>query len=529
MHDEDFIAAMQKDPFRSSLSIGHLLRSSARTYDARIALEDSDSSYSYRELEEVTREVAAGLRATGLGPGDSVVWISPNTADYVVMYLATARAGLTFSPLNFRLRPQELRAAYDLVEPRAVFAHSEYVDVMLEIGAEVDPDRQFVVDRGSSYEGDRWRHWSVLVGSGEATDLVDADDGCPHEIIFTSGTTGQVKGVTRTQRERMLDVVVSVLVNPQPSDAYVLHALPQFHMSGGAGPLRSLLQGGRNLVRRFRPADVADAIRAGVDDLTFVPAQFALLMETGVLDGVDTTAVRSCTVGGNSTAPELLTRMRRQFPNAVLATTYGSTEAGRIAALRDIEFYDRLDAVGRPAPGVELVLLAESGEPAEAGEVGEIAVRSAWLMSGYHRRPDLTSAVVSTDGFYRTGDLGRIDAEGYLRIAGRKKDMIITGGENVFPAEVEDVIRELDLVHDVVIVGVPDPLYEERVVAVVRPSYTHGDHDPLKAAVTEHVRSRLATYKVPRDVYVVSALPTNGVGKVDKVAVHRWLEEQAAC
>ena len=507
------------------LNYTQLLRAAGRTYRSRIAIDDAGASYTYGEVDRATASLAAGLRSVGLVPGDAVIWLSPNTVTHLIAHWGTARAGLRFSPLNYYLRPSELRAAIELVQPKLVFGHSDYIETLDGLADELGIGLRYVVDRDEALGS--WPSWRELLIESSPDEHLGGREDSPHEIIFTSGTTGQVKGVARTQRERILESLVSIVVNPQGKDARVLRGSPQFHVGGSTGPLQTLLQGGRTTIYKFRPDEMVEHIKAGITHIAGVPAQYAMVFDSGLLEGVDVSRVRSCAVGANGASPAQFMEIQNAFPNARLAHHYGSTESGMITAITDETFMQRLSSIGRPAPGVEMRIVDDNDRDVPPGEVGEIIVRSDWLMSEYIRREDLTEAAFAADGYLRMGDLARQDEEGFVYIAGRKKDMIITGGENVFPKEVEDVITALDFVAEVAVVGAPDPVFEERVVAVVRRSEVELPDRDLAAEIIEDVRTHLAGYKAPKNVFFVEDFPRNAMGKIDKVALRAQYETVA--
>lgn len=504
------------------LNYQELVRTLGKANDSRIAIEDADKSYTYGEWHRDTTRVAAGFIQHGLQPGDAVVWLSPNCADYLIAYFGTAKAGLRFSPLNFWLRVPELRAALELVRPACIIVHPDYLDKMTEVCEGMEVDHRFVLADSEASLPMGWRPWDGLFVDTDPDAVFESDENSPHEIIFTSGTTGQVKGVARTQRQRIMEAIVSVMVQPQGRRSFVLRGAPQFHVGGGTGPLQTLLQGGRTRIYKFNPRRAAGHLRDGITQISGVPAQFQLLFESGALDGVDTGKIRYCGIGGNGAAPDQFLQIQKAFPNAQLVHFYGSTESGMVSSISGDEFHERLSSIGRPAPGVEVRIVDDHGAELRPGEVGEVQVKSEFLMTEYYRRPDLTAEALTDDGFLKMGDLARMDDEGYLYIVGRKKDMIISGGENIYPKEVEDVITTVTDVAEVAIIGVPDPIFEERALGIVKlAGNVVQTEDDIRQTITERVREELAGYKAPREVHFVDEFPRNALGKIDKVALRK--------
>jgi fatty-acyl-CoA synthase len=466
----------------------------------------------YAELDELTGRIASGLLARGLGRGDRMLWIDQNCVEYLLAYFATAKIGMTISPVNYWLRAREIEPLAALVDPAMVVAGPEYRDLVAEAVGE-GRTREWITLGDEPVDG--WSPWSSLVGDDPGASL-DVDERAVHEIIFTSGTTGQSKGVMRSQRGRIIDSFQAALGYELSRNDHMLWFLPQFHIGGAAVPNQVLIQGGRvSILRRFDAVPAAQAVAEGVTYVVGVPAHYSLMRESGALDGVDTGHVRGCYVGGSSASREVFESILRQFPNAELVHGYGSTESGpHTMALRGEAFLEHFGALGLPVPGTEVRVVDEATRSeVERGEVGELWVRSDAVMDGYLGRPDLTEKAI-VDGWLRTGDLVRQDDEGYFTMVDRAKDMVITGGENVYPREVEDVLMSHACVAEAAVIGVPDEVYEERVVAFVR--IEPDVEAPEPAELIGYVRERLAGFKTPKELHVVDDLPRTGVGKVAK-------------
>ncbi|WP_196073356.1 class I adenylate-forming enzyme family protein [Nakamurella alba] len=484
------------------------------SYGPRTALVDaSGRRITYTDLDRMTDALAAGLLGAGARPGETSVWLSGNCLEYLIAYFATAKAGLAFSPLNYWLRPAELEGLVDLVAPSVVFAGREWTDVLDAMPA-VGAARSRVVLGGAATG---WTGWDeVLTGPG-SLDGVPDDENALHEIVFTSGTTGASKGVMRSQRGRILDSVFSALAFEVRRSENLVFCGPQFHIGGASVPNQVLVQGGTATIVAFEPEVVGAAIAGGASYMIGVPAHYHLLFDSGVLEKIDTTRMRGCYVGGSVASKALFGSISDHFPAADLVQGYGSTESGpHTLALRGQDFLDHYGTLGLPVPGTEVRVVdpAEAARELPAGEIGELLVRSDSVMSGYFRRDDLTAAVLSADGWLRTGDLVSRDEQGFFTLAGRAKEMIISGGENVYPKEVEDVLSEHPAVAEVAVIGIPDPVYEERVLALVRRS---GDATGTTGEeLRQFVRARLAGFKTPKDVHFVDDFPRTGMGKIAK-------------
>lgn len=505
-----------------------VLRRNASAYGSRVAItSEVGVDFTYAELEAATNTLAHALSAAGHGPGDRLVWFDHNSADFLIAYYATAKLGMTFTPLNTWLRPRELAPQIDLVKPSVIVAGADFVATLAADCENVATRGRFVLG-GQPSEG--WGSWREFAASGDPSSAPDVanDENRVHEIIFTSGTTGDAKGVMRTQRARILDSAFAALGYQLTREDHLLGILPQFHIGGGAVPNQLLLQGGRvTILRQYEPLAMAKALTTGVTYIVGVPAHYALLFESGHLDGVDTSGVKGCYVGGSAASPTLFEAIRANFPHAELVHGYGSTESGpHTMALRGEAFLQHFGSLGLPVAGSEVRIVDADGHDAATDEVGELWVRSDSVMTGYLGRPDLTDAAFAPGGWLRTGDLVRRAADGYFALVDRVKDIIISGGENVYPREVEDVIASFPGVVEVAVVGQPDPLYEERVVAFVRVAkHTTG---PDTAELIRYVRERLAGFKVPKVVHFVDDLPRTGTGKVAKPVLRQQIAEESA-
>lgn len=500
-------------------SYRQVLEAAAAEHPDRVALRDARVSYTYRELAEAAESLARGIHALGADPLARFAWLSPNTANYLVTFFATAHVGVMFSPLNFWLAEAELRSQLETLRPSGIFTTSDRIAELTPVLDELGVTHRVVLDAAQSAEG--WIAWASLSDSS-STALPETDADLPHEVIFTSGTTGQSKGVVHSQGQRIAESRVVVGEIPHPIEANVLRGSPQFHIGGIIGPLQTLLQAGTTTIYKFNPREHVEHLKSGVNYISGVPAQYAIVAESGLLEGVDVSHVKACSVGGNGASVSSFQRILAQYPEAELVHFYGSTESGLVTSIHGDEFLEHLRSVGRVAPGVEVKIVDDDGVEVPLGAVGEVWARSPYVMKEYFGRPDLTAAALADGGFLRMGDLGRLE-DGYLYIVGRKKDMIISGGENIYPKEVEDVIEGHADALEAAVVGAPDPIFEERAIAYVIAEPEFAADVTAADRLRTHVREHLAGYKVPSEFRFVTELPRNALGKVDKVALRREL------
>ncbi|MGH8969015.1 MAG: class I adenylate-forming enzyme family protein [Actinomycetes bacterium] len=499
------------------MDVGRLVARAAQRYPRRVALVGPEGSLTFAELADRVTRLGNGLRATGLQAGDRVLDLQTNQNTYVETDLAIRSAGLVRVALNHRLHPDDwVRIADDSGAAALVY------------------DARFAGDTAALRDGlDR----VVVVGDGPGTAYekvladapttalpsVDADALCG--LHYSSGTTGAPKGAQRTQRNWFASVVNmthDVLGGPPgPGDVYV-HAGPITHTSG-LFVLPFLVAGATQLVLPSWDAEtLVDAVEhRGATHTALVPTMVARLL---ALPGVDRDRMRGLKMLGYAGAPMPPEQMRqahdRLTPN--LVQYYGLVEAIPPVTVLDAADHELglggdgevLTSAGRPALGVELEVVDEDGRPLPVGEVGEVVTRGDHVMRGYWRagdRDDLAKAV--RDGWLHTGDLGRLDPTGRLYLVDRKGDMIISGGYNIYPREVEDVIAEVPGIAEVAVLGVDDPDWGQRVTALytVHEGATVTDDDVLA-----HCRSRLSSYKKPKELRRVESFPLNATGKIAK-------------
>ena len=460
-----------------------ILERAARTPSAT-ALVAGHDALSYAELAERSRICAATLRAEGVRPGDRVAAVLGNTSALVELFHATALAGALFVPLSPRLPPPELSRHLRDATPTKLRT------------------------------GPGWKSTGLPVatsGGGTSTgEAVPFDIGAAAAIVYTSGTSGEPKGVVLSYRNLLASAVGAAFhVGTLPGDRW-LACLPLCHVGGLAILARSVLAGSAVVLHeRFDPAAVSRAIdRDGITLASFVPA---MLEQVLTLRGnrPPPVTLRAVLLGGAPAPAPLLERAAKAgWP---LLPTYGLTEACSQVATRPPGAPLRTDGGGlRPLPGVELRIVDDDGRPLSPGGVGEIHVRGDTVTPGYWRRPEASQALLA-GGWLHTGDLGVLDEHGALRVVGRRDDRLITGGENVHPAEIEQVLLAHPEVADAGVAGVADPVYGQRVAAwIVRRAGSAID----AATLDRFARAQLAPYKVPRSWRFVAALPRNAGGKL---------------
>lgn len=495
------------DPQRIA-TLWDVLECHARTTPNTVALEFEGRRQSYGELLQSSSALAHDLAARGLGRGDRIGYLGKNNDRYFALLYAVARVGAVMVPLNWRL------------------AHTEWVFILGDANAAllfVDEDfiaagRSLTLALGLPPAGEIPR-----VLAKPQTKKLSTKYPVGSDVVFqvyTSGTTGRPKGAMLTHRNLLAlrgpGYAAGLEWFPGPEDTSLV-VLPVAHIAGTAYALFGLYGGGRVLIARdFDAQQVLHLIETrGVSHVLLAPAAMRQVLDHAAAVSTDFSRLRYITYGASPIAEALLQRAIATF-GCDFIQMYGMTEvAGGVVALSPEDHRagnaERLRSAGRAMPGVEIVIMDEHGTALGPGQIGEIAVRSAAVMSCYWQRPEATAEVIVADGWLRTGDIGRMDADGYVFVLDRAKDMIVSGGENVYPAEVENAIFGHPDVEDVAVIGVPSEHWGEEVMAIIVPrAGTAPDLD----SVARWARERIAAYKVPKRLHLVSELPRNAGHKI---------------
>ena len=474
------------------MQIGDLIRRAGRQYGARPALIDGEHTVSFAGFDEQTDRLGHALLAKGLTAGDRVAVLMPNGLAGVIAYYALAKAGLVRVPLNARETGPELAYKIDDSQARALI-----------------------------YAGEPPADTEIMITAGQLPSLIGAappgpcdvrrDPDEPLRLAYTGGTTGKPKAVVLTTRSELAEVsnfLVDLLPNLHPGSV-MLHAAPITHGSG-AFFLPHLVKGAPNVVLpKFSPQAFLDAARQHRATSTFmVPTMIAMLLEEKEDTASGLSLERLC-YGGAPIAPAVLQRGLDRF-GPVFTQLYGQAEAPlAITCLQPWEHTpDRLSSAGKPYTFVEVQVRGKDGQVLPPGEPGEVLTRGPHTMTRYWRRPEATAETLEPDGWLHTGDIGRWDDAGYLYLLDRRHDVIISGGFNVYPREVEDALLSHPAIAQAAVVGLPDEKWGERVAAAV---VTRTDADP--AEIASFCAGRLAGFKRPRVVEIWPDLPTSPVGK----------------
>ena len=506
--------------------IGEIFSRSHRDFADRLAIRDSRRTMTYGELGREARQFGNALRAAGLQRDDRVVMIAPNSCDWVVADHGMALSSVTRVGVLPRLHTAEIAQISDDIEPSAVIVDSEWLADHDDTWIPSSVGLVLIVGDETGLTG-RQRGFTEFVASGTDDELPPPDPDSIAWVMYTSGSTGLPKGVLASQRSVGAHVRNGLHEVEFRSDDVSLHTAPVSHFSGTILH-DTIAVGGLNVLKpSFDAVEVADIAAAGeVTILALVPTMITMLLEELQRRGEPqgkVGAVRMLPYSGSAIQPDRAARAREYF-GEVMHQFYGASESPLpISVLRPEDHVDvqhaigisRLASAGRPAEYVEVKILDEHGNEVAAGQRGEITVRGDQVSPGYWRQPEAT-AEVFVDGWLKTGDVGCIDEEGYLFIIDRRKDMMITGGFNVYPREVENAISELPQVREVAVVGAPDKKWGELITAIIAP--VPGEHIS-EDEVIAHCRRSLGGFKVPKRVTFVDELPKSGAGKVLKAKI----------
>ena len=482
-----------------------------RTPDS-VALDDGQSRISFAELDTLTRNMAQGLAGSGLPIGSRIAWLGKNSPLFFVLMIAASRAAMVIVPMGWRLAEPELR--YILSDTGAALVVAEPAFTALAKSAADGLDNV----RAVLTVGDALDEFLLQAGAYE---LPEGDPERAVLQLYTSGTTGNPKGAVLNNRNLF---AVRHILDETPDhwsrltcDDSLLVIMPVGHIAGSGSCAAALFNGSRIVIRaEFTPDAVLDAIDDGASNMFLVPTALQMVVNHPRAATTDFSRLKMVMYGAAPMPLELLRQSMKVMQGAKFCQQYGMTETtGTFCALppedHDPAGNDRMRSAGFPLPGVEAKIIGEDGMELPRGQVGEIITRSPLNMLEYWQNPDKTSETVDADGWLHTGDAAYMDRDGYIFIQDRIKDMIISGGENVYPAEVENAIFGHPDVLEVAVIGVPHEKWGESVKAMV---VAKSGHEVDPDSVIKWARDRIAAFKAPKSVDVIAQMPRNASGKI---------------
>jgi long-chain acyl-CoA synthetase len=488
-------------------NLATLLTDTAERQADRTALKLDDTEVSYGFLNEGSARVAGLLRERGFERGDRVGIMLPNVPYFAFIYYGILRAGGIVVPMNPLLKGREVK--FYLEDPGAeiLFAWHDFLEEA-EKGAD-DAGADLISVVPGEFE-------NLVQDADPVHEVADVEGDDTAVLLYTSGTTGKPKGaaLTHDNLRRNVEVTLANLIELDESDT-LLGALPLFHSFGQTCGLNCGMAAGArlSLIPRFDPDKALEIIeRDGVTIFQGVPTMYTAMLNSDRKDDFDLSCLRLCMSGGSAMPGEIMRGFEEQFGCKVLEG-YGLSETSPVASFNHPDRERKEGSIGTPIEGIEMKVVDENRKDVDQGEVGEIAIRGHNIMKGYWGREDATKESIDSDGWFYTGDMAYVDDEGYFFIVDRKKDLIIRGGYNVYPREIEEVLYEHDAVAECAVLGVPDEQMGEEVgAAVVLKSGEDASEDDLR----EYVKEQVAGYKYPRKVWFEDELPKGPTGKILK-------------
>jgi long-chain acyl-CoA synthetase len=500
-------------------TLGDIVRHFGREQPDAIALSFEGRHTTYAEFDRHTNQVANALLSAGVKPGERICYLGKNSDHYFELFLGAAKMGAVMTPINWRLAPPEVAYIVNDSATPILFVGPEFTALAKSIAAELPKVKTHVAMEGGIAGWPSYESWRDAAPASPPAAIPQPDDIAVQ--LYTSGTTGRPKGAM-LKHANLLGMRAKLIEadlewNRWTPDDVSLVAMPVSHIGGTGWGLMGLYRGAKGVVaREFDPTKVLDFIEQDrITKLFLVPAAIQIVLRDPRARTTDYSRLKYMLYGASPIPLDLLREGLEVF-KCGFVQTYGMTETtGAIVALgpedHSPEGTPRMRSAGKALPGVEIVVLDEAGNRLPTGQVGEIATRSLANMAGYWNLPDATAKTIDAEGWLRTGDAGFMDEDGYIYIHDRVKDMIISGGENIYPAEVENAVFGHPHVADVAVIGVPDETWGEAVKAIVVPK---PGAQPDPADIIAFARQRIAGYKAPKSVDFIEALPRNASGKI---------------
>ncbi|MFN3370418.1 MAG: class I adenylate-forming enzyme family protein [Sphingomonadaceae bacterium] len=496
----------------AALHLASLVERAAEVAPRDESIVEAGVSECWRETAGAVEGLAGRLAAAGVLPGDRVALIGDNSGDLIRALFAIARVGAIAAPLNTRLTLAEMGAQLRDADARLLLADSRHASLAAQLAAEGAVPALFALGAAVDLQP---------LPEGPGAEPTERDAEAVVCLLYTGGTTGRPKGVMHSSRSLVMNAFQSGAILGRTERMRFVHVAPLFHIGAVAYAVAVTLHAGTHLpLPQFDPSRLFDTIgESAATHVTLVPTMLARLLDHPGLETARLGSLRRVIYGASPIPEVLLRRAIEAWPHVEFGQSYGQTETVTITMLpaeRHVlegPLAGKLRTAGQVVPGAEVRIRDPEGRPVPRGELGEIEVRSASLMTGYWRQPEATAATL-VDGFVRTGDIGWMDEEGFVSVVDRMKDIIISGGENIYSVEVEDALARHPDVESCAVIGAADPVWGEIVHAVVRlrPGRSLEPDD-----LTAHARRHLAGYKVPRRVtFLAEPLPLSGAGKVLK-------------
>ena len=516
------------------LNLGQVLAINAVKFSDEIALKERTRAYSYTELNRRSNQLAHRLVSLGLKKGDKVAVLLENCTEIVEIFMATAKTGLIIVPMNFRLVGPEIEYIVNDSDAKILIVHDEFISNVEPIRSElknIEPDNFIVVKTGelAAEKSSDYKDYESFIDAAPVEDpdfIVEPEDAWI--LIYTSGTTGKPKGVVRSHASHIAFYLINAIDFGFTERDRCLNVMPLCHINSVFFTFAFLYIGGFAYIhpaRSFKAEDILQIVESEkISFISLVPTHYNMILNVPKdWKRPDTSSIKKLLCSSAPASRSVKMEITKFFPGVELFEAYGSTEAGSVTTLKPWDQIRKLGSVGRESVGTSLVkLLDDEGNDVKVGEVGELYSSGPMLFDEYYKLPEKTADSFRGEWF-SAGDLARQDPDGYYYIVDRKNNMIITGGENVYPSEVEDIVCSHPDVFDAAVIGLPDQKWGEQIVAVVVPK-AEAAPDLDQQELLEFCRGKMADYKRPKQAIFIGQddMPRTGTGKI----LHRILKEK---
>jgi len=495
--------------------ITYMLERNSHKYPDKAAIISSQEQITYRHYQNRVYRLANALRRLGVKKGDRVSTLFYNSPEQLITYMAVFQLGAILVPLNFRLSLPEYLFILNSSEASLLICGEEFTELADKIHRNTSQIKNIIVSGQEKSVPDFIGWEELLVAETDELPSETLDDEDSLYILYTSGTTGRPKGAVITNKNLIWNSLNGVISGVLSGDEVVFYGLPLFHGAAMGGYFATALLGGTVVLEKsFDPAKTFSLVQK--EKITVIPAVPAMLrafLNLPDRDRYDLSSLKCFSTGATVVPQALKQELRKAFPNIGIVDSYGLTEAtSYVTILPEKDFLRKESCVGLPHAFVEIRIVDEQNRDVKTGEIGEILVRGPNIMKEYFNDPEATAETI-IDGWLHTGDMGKRDEEGYLYVVDRKKDMIISGGENIYPREIEELLHTHPKIEDVAVIGVPDDRWGETVKAVV---VLKKGEALSKEDLIAFCRERLAHYKCPRHIDFVKELPKTSTGKIIK-------------
>jgi long-chain acyl-CoA synthetase len=483
-----------------------LLSDSASKHPDQIAIRLDDVAVSYENLEQVSRRVAGLLASKGIGPGDRVGVMLPNVPHFPMVYYAALRLGAIVVPMNVLLTAREIKHYLSNSGAKLIVV---WHDFTAEAEAAADETGVGLLPVEPSQIGE------LVAAADPVEEIAEVGPDDTAVVLYTSGTTGHPKGAELTHHNIGSNVEACLGLFEPTSGDVIFGGLPLFHIFGQTACMNVAVATGAEitLLPRFDPQKALEMIqRDGVSIFMGVPTMYAAMLHATGRESYDVDSLRLCVSGGAALPMEILTAFEKEFGCPVIEG-YGLSETSPVASFGRLDRERKPGTIGTPIDGVEMRIVDEDGRVLGVGDVGEVQIKGPNIMKGYWEMPEETAAAIDPDGWFSSGDMATVDEDGYYRIVDRKKEMILRGGYNVYPREVEEVLYEIPEIAEAAVLGIAHDDLGEEIVAVV--SFKEGQSAGVEE-IQAYAKQQVAAYKYPRHIIVVDQLPKGPTGKILK-------------